>query len=611
MRPTSPQAVSALLLAIVLCMAGCDILGPDGGADDLVGQDGGYFYLIDRGAAKLVMTDARLQTLKTWDLFGVLNDSSFQGITIDGKNLWLSFAGSADRIVQVDAGGDRLAILNAFDAPPAGRGTVRDIAWDGANLWALNSGSVTYALPPVLYKLNPADGAVLAEYPVPSPEPRGLTFVTGFSGAYGAGSETGLYYTDVTNDMVFVFRTERPQFDTAFQAPVPPRGQFSVYPVGLTNDGLFFWLVNSSGYADHLYKLSYAGKEEMRLDLPFAQPGPIVWSPVDIRIGTPPRLLAVSPSAGTQGTSLSVELFGEGFRQGAGLAADFGPGITVDSLVFVSQSRLHSRVTIDPAAPLGKRAVTVTFSGGLSSRLDTAFAVVAVPVLPAHLWLLEQDQDSLYRIRISDTTVVQRWDTRTVAPGGSPQGIGYDGSALWLCASGTDRTLYKLDTSGPSLSAVSSIPGPTPSGTLRGIVWDNGFFWVAVSGLSPAGRVYKVDPVTGGVVDSITTPGVEVRGVAVAFGKLYCNDTSIDSVFAFDFGTRTWSGAFAVPTPPDGGSKFSTGLTWDGANFWMANSSGASDLVWKLSPGGTVLDYFWSPRKSSSAQLTGIVFTPN
>ncbi|HSQ74260.1 MAG TPA: hypothetical protein VLT13_01805, partial [Bacteroidota bacterium] len=357
---TTGTKISAIGLTIlaVLIVTGCEMMGPDGSSDDRVGPANGYFYLVDRGAARLLMMYERLTTLRSWDLFEVMGDSSFQGITCDGKYLWLSFAGATDRIAQVDASGDHLVVLNSFPAPPAARGTIRDLAWDGANLWAINSGSTTYATPPTLYKLNSADGSILAEYQIPSPEPRGLTYAEGFSGTYGAGSERGLYYTDVTKDMVYLFRTERPQFDTAFHAPVPPRGIYGVYPVGIANDGLFFWLVNSSGFSDNLFKLSYAGKEEMRIDLPIQQPGPVVWTTADVRIGTPPRLIALSPSAGTRGTSVAVDLFGEGFRPGAGLAVDFGAGITVDSLAYVSQSKLASRISISPQATSGKRTVT-------------------------------------------------------------------------------------------------------------------------------------------------------------------------------------------------------------------------------------------------------------
>jgi hypothetical protein len=601
-----------LVLAVLLVVAfigGCDLMGPDGKSGDLVAPQGGYFYLVDRASASLVMLDARLAELKRWDLFHVMNDSSFQGITCDGKHIWLSFAGNADRIAEVDASGDQLVILNSFDAPPLGRGTIRDVAWDGSSLWALNSGSTTYATPPALYRMNAADGAILAEYPVPSPEPRGLTFVSGFTNSYGSGTERGLYYTDVTTDMVYLFRTDRPQFDTAFHAPQPPGRQFSIYPVGITNDGLFFWVVNSSGTLDELFKISHTGKEEARFDIPYAQPGPVVWTAVDVRIPAVTRVLAVSPTGGTRGTSLPVDVLGEGFRPGS--VVDFGAGIVLDSLLYVSQSHLHTRLTIASSAPLGKRSVTVSVPGGSPASLDSAFDVVSTPVLTGYLWLVEQDLDSLYRIRVSDTTVVQQWDTRVIAPAGSPQGLASDGANIWLCASGTDRALYRMNTSGATLSVISSFPGPTPAGILRGIVYDGGFLWIAVSGLTPAGRIYKVDPASGAVADSVNAPGLEPRGITIAGGKLYCNDTTIDSVFAYDFGSKIWRPAFAVPVPPDGGAKFSTGLTWDGASFWMANSSGASDYVWKLSPGGVVLQYFGSPRRNPVVQLTGLVHTPN
>jgi DNA-binding beta-propeller fold protein YncE len=143
---------------------------------------------------------------------------------------------------------------------------------------------------------------------------------------------------------------------------------------------------------------------------------------------------------------------------------------------------------------------------------------------------------------------------------------------------------------------------------MRGIVWDNGSIWVTVS---TVGKIYRVDPITGAVLDSVTTPGVEPRGVAFANDQLYCNDTSLDSIFVYNTSTKSWRGVFATPTPPGGSTsnRFATGITWDGHNFWIANSTTTFDHVFKVTPTGTVLEYFSSPR-IGPAQVTGIVYTP-
>lgn len=597
---------------IVLCallfglFPACSPFADDGAADSILGNYNGYFYLLDCTSVNLVMLDMQMRELQRWSLLGVASDSSLQGITFDGTYLWIASAGSTDRIFQIDVSGSVPVVLKSFEAPPLARGTVRDLAWDGSSLWALNSGSGTYATPAALYKLNPLDGSIISEYPLESPEPRGLTFVKGFSDTYGKGPEAGLYFTDVTWKKVMKFRYDRPFFDTAFAAPVPPRGMYNIYPVGITTDGLHFWLVNSSNTADHLYKLNYTGGEEGRFDLPYDQPGPIAWASADLRRPTPPTIAAVTPNTGVRGSSMQVDTYGTGYKPG--IAADFGVGITVASTSFISTTQVRVNITIASNAPLGKRSITLTNADARSVTGDSLFTVTAILSNP-HLWLLEQDLDSLYQMRLNDTTVVRQFDTRVIAPAGSPQGIAFDGTHLWLCASGTDKRLYQIDTTGGILTTGASFPAPAAAGTLRGIVWESGSLWLAISA---PGKIYKLNPSTGVVLDSASTPGSEPRGITFANGTLYCDDTTLDSVFAYNATSKTWAGVFATPTPAGGttSNRFATGLTWDGANFWIANSTGSFDHVYKLAPNGTVLQSITAPRVGP-AQITGIVYTPN
>lgn len=157
----------------------------------------------------------------------------------------------------------------------------------------------------------------------------------------------------------------------------------------------------------------------------------------------------------------------------------------------------------------------------------------------------------------------------------------------------------------------SSIAAPPTAGTLRGIAWNNGTMWLAVSGTGSA-KIYNLNPTTGAVLDSINTPGVEPRGIAFVNGQLYCNDTSLDMVYVYSTLNASWTGAFATPTPPGGttGNRFATGLTWDGTNFWIANSTNNFDHVFRLSATGTILQYFTAPGVGL-AQLSGLVYTPN
>jgi hypothetical protein len=613
MKKTKTYFIIAVHCLIILCIGimplACNVFNDDGITSTKIGPSG-YFYFIDKTSARLLMLDMQLRELKKWDLFSVTNDSSLQGITFDGRYIWISASGNADKIYQVDASQDTLVVLKSFDAPPQRHGTIRDITWDGTYIWVVNSGSLTYNETPSLFKMDPANGTVLNQYLLPSHDPRGLTYYSGYTDIYGKASDAGICYSDVTSRMVYFFKREFAQFDTLFSAPIPPRGKDYRLPVGLTYDGINFWLVNgsTSTEADHLYKLSIAGKELNRFDLPYDSPGPIVFATLDVRIPAAPSVLSVVPNSGVRGETLPVIVSGEGFRSGADLTINFGDGIRIDTLNYISMTQLYTVITIDTDAVIGKRNVTVTNAGGRSSTADSIFEVTLYPKIPK-LWLADQQYDSLYQIRISDTTIINRWATAPITT--SAQGVAFDGTNLWLCASGTERRIYKIDTASSTLSALSSIPSPTASGTLRGVAWEAGSMWLAISQVvaSTEGRIYRLDPTTGIVLDSVATPGYEPRGIVFANGNLYCNDTNLDSVYVYSSSSRSWKSVFQTPTVT-GASRFATGLAWDGSNFWIANSTTSSDYLFKVTPTGIVLQTY-RPVTTGDPQLTGLVYTPN
>lgn len=601
-----------LLFAVAVLLGGCSLLENDGADDAAISQNGGYFYLLDRTTVSLVMLDAQLHELQRWNLYPVTNDTSLQGIAFDGKRLWITTSGSALKVIQLDIDGANVSALKTFDAPPQRRGTVRGIAWDGGSLWVANSGSRTYTIPAMLYKMDPLTGKSLDSLTLPFAEPRAVGYVPSFLNVYGVGtSDPMLYMSDVNTNKIYRYNLAKPAFDTAFSAPVPPRGVSYVNPVGISGDGQAIWLVNSSASsaADHLYRITYAGAVEVRYDLPYSEPGPMVWSSADVRnaAAAPLSVLSVSPNSARIDTSMSVDIFGTGFRSGTGLTASFGAGITTDSVRFISSTQLKAGITVSASAAVGKRSVTVTNPGGVTATGDSVFSVTAVAQGPGHLWLADQASLMLYKIRISDTTVVAQYSTAGLSSAG-PQGVAYDGTNLWLCLSGTTRRLYKVDTTGGSLNELSSFAAPASGGTLRGIAFNGGFLWMSVS---TTARIYKIDPASGLAVDSLSSPGAEPRGIAFSGGELYCNDTTIDSVFTYSAAQSRWSSRFATPTPTGGtaSNRFATGLTWDGSNFWIANSTNNFDHVYKLGPSGDVLLSVAAPG-IGAAQLTGLAHTP-
>jgi hypothetical protein len=554
------------------------------------------------------MLDRNLCVLKSWSLSQLAENTSFQGIAFDGDNLWVSVAGSTDLIYQLDATTDTLNVLASFDAPPTGSGTIRDIAWDGQYLWAVNSGSETYAIPPTLYKLNPADGAIVEEFPLPGPEPRGLGYVGPNADAYGAGATSGLYVADVTLDSVYTFVPAKKTFLGAFASPIPPAGESYIFPVGLTFDGRDFWVINSSSLGDYLYQLDYTGLTLNRIELPFTTPGPLVWATKDIRAAQAPTISGVTPNTAARGSVLAVTITGNYFRPGAGLDASFGAGVTVDSVIYIGSSAVRAYVEVATDAEFGPRDVTVTNPDGQVATGTALFTILSIDPLAGYLWMTDAGTDSLFKIRISDTAIVGRWSTIGVAPGGSAQGLVYDGSAIWMSAAATDDAVMKLNTSGATLSAPKTIAAPTTgSDIIRDLAFDGEYLWACNS---TAAQIYQIDTADGTKLDSIPTPGIEARGIVIVDGQLYCNDKDLDSVYMYDTGSSSWIAQFATPIPPGGttSNRWATGMTWDGVNFWIANSTGVYDYIFQVTTTGTVLRTYAAPYRDA-AQPQGLTFT--
>jgi len=606
-----------LIYIIPIFFFGCDIFINDGNNSTQVGP-GGYFYITDQASNSIIMLNTQLKELKRWSLSLISPDTSAQGIAFDGKNLWISLSGNEDQLLQLDLSGDTLAVVKSLDAPPQKHGTVRGIAWDGNYLWVINSGSSTYNFSPALYEIDPKTGAILngggLGVPIPSPSPRGLTYAKGYTDVYGRGISAGLYFTDKDKDKVYFYNTSTPFFDTLFSAIVPPRGTSYVYETGIAFDGQYFWIINSSSTADHLFKVTYDGHEESRFDLPYSEPGSIAWASYDVRSGSPPEIMGISPTSGALGETINVDITGTGFRQGTGLSADFGSGISVNSLNYISGSELKANISISTSANVGKRSLTVTNPGGVTAKADSIFQVTAIHTEP-YLWLIVQDAttttiDTIYQIRISDTTVVKKWSTASVS-GQTAQGIAFDGTHFWVSVSGTDKRIYQVDTTSTTL--IPSNPLPVVGGTLRGLCWESNYLWAVTSDTSKGlGRIIRFDPVGSAILDTILAPGREPRGIVFVDGDLYCNDKDIDSVFVYNKLSQKWTSVFATPTPLGGttSNRFATGMTWDGSNFWLANSTGNFDYIYKLSKTGIVLLYFQAPRFGPGAP-NGIVYTSN
>ena len=81
-----------------------------------------------------------------------------------------------------------------------------------------------------------------------------------------------------------------------------------------------------------------------------------------------PTLASISPTGGTQGTSVPVTLTGANFVAGASVSVT-GTGVTVSNVTVASSTRITATFTIGSSATVGSRNVTVTTSSGASGAV--------------------------------------------------------------------------------------------------------------------------------------------------------------------------------------------------------------------------------------------------
>jgi len=602
------------VITLLFGITACNVFGPDGTQNDTITDTPGFFYMMDRANLNLYQLDGQMRQLNVWNLSDLVDGSLVQGITFDGTNVWISASGTARALIKLDLAGDEPVEIQRVPAPPNGAGTVRDIAFDGTHLWAANSGSVSLNTPPRLYKLNPETGAIIAEFDMPSTEIRGVTHVPVNGDQYGRGAAPGIYLGDRELNKFWNFRFDRPVFTDAFPAPVPPTGEFTIFPSGITyeilkNGAIRFWTVNSSLSTNYLFQLDRTGKVENKFELnQYTSPGPIVFVNADVTIPPAPELSTVSPNRGLIGTQLDIDVTGIGFRDGAGLSLDFGSDISVTNLQFVSSGQLSATIEISPTAAIGLRSVTLTNPDGQSSTLNNAFEVTATPPLFGFLYVLDFDSNWLYKIREADGSLVQEWDTGELAPARSPQGLAFDGTNLWLASAGSDRALIQFEIDGNELNEIRRISAPYPNGTgtVRDIVYHNGSLWGLNSGDN---KLYQIDIDTGDIVDEFDTPGTETRGVTFVNDVIHVVDRDLGRVYSWNSTAGEWVIEFQVPIPAGTAetNRYPIGIDFDGTNFWITNSRFSADFILQVSPSGELLRTINSPRIGPDI-LTGIVY---
>ncbi|MBN2543599.1 gliding motility-associated C-terminal domain-containing protein [bacterium] len=115
-----------------------------------------------------------------------------------------------------------------------------------------------------------------------------------------------------------------------------------------------------------------------------------------------PRLYSVTPDTGAQDNSYTILMSGLNFVTGA--TADFGTGISVTDVVFITTAFLRADIDISPTAPIGTRDVIVMNPGGEADTLVDGFYVVDDDIYPPEATLLFPDCGSY--LSCGDTSII-------------------------------------------------------------------------------------------------------------------------------------------------------------------------------------------------------------
>ncbi len=94
-----------------------------------------------------------------------------------------------------------------------------------------------------------------------------------------------------------------------------------------------------------------------------------------------PTVSSISPDRGTQGQTLNVTIAGTGFTGASGVS--FGAGITAAIASVDAPTQITAAITIDAAAALGPREVSVTTPGGTDKKSGAFTVEAATPPPPA------------------------------------------------------------------------------------------------------------------------------------------------------------------------------------------------------------------------------------
>ena len=183
--------------------------------------------------------------------------------------------------------------------------------------------------------------------------------------------------------------------------------------------------------------------------------------------------------------------------------------------------------------PLISKRVEKLFKAPGKQPNDLAF-------VPEGLWILDQvDPNKAFLVHPDNGSVIREIQTESI----HGSGIAFASGALWIASTktadgsppktlkvdpNTGRTLKQWITPGSGIWTKG--PNATPSGA-HGIKFVDGQYWMAVPA---SGKLFLMEPESGGIVRSIPAPGVRTHGLAWENGILWCVESDDQAIYKMD-----------------------------------------------------------------------------
>jgi len=138
-----------------------------------------------------------------------------------------------------------------------------------------------------------------------------------------------------------------------------------------------------------------------------------------------------------------------------------------------------------------------------------------------------------------------------------------------------------------SEKAMFKTPGPSP----EGLAWDGEALWIVDDETK---KVYRVSTKQGKVLKSFSVVVNEPKGLAWDGSSLWVSDNDRKTIDKVDMKESKIVSEIKAPLPLGEGPKSLEGLAWDGSYLWSACFAGWSSKLFRLNPrdGSTKLSFF-------------------